>query len=277
MLPRNRNSYSKMFKTLTLSVVLATPLLGAEIVLGPIADGTIADGGILGPFDGTPDGADWYFNESSYEGAITLARSPAPGIEHRVIFEFDLSAVEFDLPVSARLSFSMRGAPRFPAPSAKVVVVSYEADLLEDPSDFTISPDAIVSVHEILPFQVKTTFVVDVGDLLNDTLSRGVPAIGFRFQIDPGTPDESSQAFMDILETEPETKPKLTISDVLPGDIDGDRDIDTNDYVLFPFCLDGVGTPVSLQCRIFDLDGDLDVDLTDFGIFTRLQALYASH
>jgi len=53
----------------------------------------------------------------------------------------------------------------------------------------------------------------------------------------------------------------------LPGDCDGDGDVDLADFAntgCFIDCLEGPNTPVDAPCTIFDLDHDGDVDLSDF-------------
>lgn len=56
----------------------------------------------------------------------------------------------------------------------------------------------------------------------------------------------------------------------IPGDMDGDRDVDTSDYVLFEACATGPGVgPLPSNCELADLDQDGDVDQTDFGLFQR--------
>jgi hypothetical protein len=50
----------------------------------------------------------------------------------------------------------------------------------------------------------------------------------------------------------------------LPGDWDGDGDIDLTDYAQFVQCLTGPDAGVLAPgCNTFDLDADLDVDLHD--------------
>jgi hypothetical protein len=59
-----------------------------------------------------------------------------------------------------------------------------------------------------------------------------------------------------------------------PGDLDGDRDVDLNDFATFAVCFSGSGvTEVPPQCSRAsfagsDLDGDGDVDLSDFATFS---------
>lgn len=54
----------------------------------------------------------------------------------------------------------------------------------------------------------------------------------------------------------------------LPGDCDDDNDVDLDDYVLFPNCLDGPGVPFGLvECNCIDCNTDDDVDLRDFADF----------
>lgn len=255
-------------------LIASAPVSAAEVALRPIADGTIIDGGVFGSHDGTPDAADWFFNESSYEGAISLAHSPLPGFEHRVVFEFRLTTITLELPVAATLRFELRGVARFPADPAVVNVYAYQADLGESLTDFDQGPAELITAHEIAPFQTETQFIIDVSSPVNDALATGWDGVGFRFQIDPHTPNDASQAFMNIVESDPDTKPLLTVTDQLPGDIDGDRDIDENDYTLFPACFGGPDPPVAASCRVYDFDADRDVDLFDFARFTRLQAIY---
>ncbi len=57
---------------------------------------------------------------------------------------------------------------------------------------------------------------------------------------------------------------------VLPGDLDGDRDVDPDDTALFQSCLTGPdATSIMTYCRPADLDHDGDVDLADFGTYQR--------
>ena len=54
----------------------------------------------------------------------------------------------------------------------------------------------------------------------------------------------------------------------IPGDWDGDGDVDRVDYGHFPGCLTGPDNgPPGSGCDIFDFDTDTDVDLEDFGAF----------
>ncbi|MHC4443436.1 MAG: sulfatase family protein [Planctomycetota bacterium] len=53
----------------------------------------------------------------------------------------------------------------------------------------------------------------------------------------------------------------------LPGDFDGDDDIDQEDFGRFQACLSGAGLPYASECDEANLDGDNDVDLNDFAIF----------
>ncbi len=57
----------------------------------------------------------------------------------------------------------------------------------------------------------------------------------------------------------------------LPGDCDGDGDVDLTDYAdCFAPCLAGPETAIDESCTIADLDGDGDVDLRDFALFGQL-------
>ena len=66
----------------------------------------------------------------------------------------------------------------------------------------------------------------------------------------------------------------LTV-DCLPGDFDGDGDVDLNDYAVFADCVAGPNSapspsaPVTVEecLKVFDCDFDDDVDLADFATF----------
>jgi hypothetical protein len=54
----------------------------------------------------------------------------------------------------------------------------------------------------------------------------------------------------------------------IPGDSDGDDDVDLVDFAAFQLCYTGSSAgPVDENCQTFDFDDDTDVDLTDFGAF----------
>jgi hypothetical protein len=226
----------------------------------PTADGTIIDGGARGPFDGVPDFADWSFNQSSSEGAITLSAS----VEQRIVWEFNLTVAPSP-PITAYFSFAIRGAARFPAHPAQVLVYAYPADLIENLADFSAEPSILVAEKLVVPFSPLTTYVVDVSSVVNERLSAGAPRIGFRFRIDDEC--ESGQAFFDALDSEPATKPFLTLQNRVPGDFDADGDVDSVDLDKLDDCMSGPGLPVFAACRVCDGDLDLDVDLEDAEVF----------
>ena len=55
----------------------------------------------------------------------------------------------------------------------------------------------------------------------------------------------------------------------VPGDLDGDRDVDLGDFGIFAGCMMGPGVPHPGGCEAADLDGEGDVDLEDFAAFQR--------
>ena len=60
----------------------------------------------------------------------------------------------------------------------------------------------------------------------------------------------------------------VTITKIgIPGDVDGDGDVDLDDLAAFGACLTGPGGGVPVDCDEADLDQDLDVDLADFAAF----------
>lgn len=58
-------------------------------------------------------------------------------------------------------------------------------------------------------------------------------------------------------------------SAVVPGDFDGDLDVDQLDLDAFVACASGPAIPLASGCETKDLDYDNDVDQSDFGIFQR--------
>ncbi len=265
---------SSIVAVLSVLVVCASgsELAAQEQTFHASADGTIVDGGVYGSFDGVPDAWDWTFDESGYEGAITLStESPVNSMEHRVVWEYDLRGLTIDPPVSASLRFTIRGATVFPMEPAVVHVYSYPADLEEDPDDFNAEPAVFQGSVTIPPFQPATDYALDVSDAVNGALGGRLDAVAFRFQIDPDTPHDRNQAFIDALDEDPSTKPFVVIGEGpgLPGDGDGDGDVDLDDYVVFATCVEGPDVVVDPACQVFDLDGDGDVDLDDFALFQQ--------
>lgn len=53
------------------------------------------------------------------------------------------------------------------------------------------------------------------------------------------------------------------------GDFDTDCDVDAGDLLLFVDCAAGPMLPIPEGCTTFNLDGDNDIDQDDFGIFQR--------
>ena len=57
----------------------------------------------------------------------------------------------------------------------------------------------------------------------------------------------------------------------LPGDFDGDGDVDLDDFAEFVPCMTGPGNgSVAPGCEVFDFEPDDDVDLTDFAGFATI-------
>ena len=54
---------------------------------------------------------------------------------------------------------------------------------------------------------------------------------------------------------------------LVPGDTDGDGDVDQEDFGRFQVCLSGQDVAVTGSCVDVDLDNDSDVDGIDFGKF----------
>jgi hypothetical protein len=188
----------------------ALPAQAAQTIQ-PAKDGTLADGGVFGPFDGAPDSVDWTFNQSSYEGAVTLTTAnPSSSLEHRVVWEYNLSGVSASPPVSATLTFTLRGAPVFPLPDTPVQIVAYPADLQESLADFAAGPAAPQGTVTVKAFQAPTVYTLNVSDAVNQALA-GSRKVAFRFQVDSGAAQDAGQAFIDARDSVPASKPFLTV------------------------------------------------------------------
>lgn len=264
---------------LAVFVLAGDVAFGAPFVrLHPAKDGTLLDGGIAGPFDGIADDADWYFNDepSSFEGSITLSTASSQ-IEHRLVWEYSLATVNFTPPVTAHLTFFLRGAPAFPRPDVDVHIYAYPSDLQETLADFSAEPIAFQDHVIVAPYQPTTAFRIDVSQEIDRALSQGLGAVAFRFQVHPGTLHGVSQAFLDAAESDVETKPVLTLIDSLPADADGSGRVDLGDHAWFVFCMNGPGVPAAadescdpLLINFNDSSDDDDLDLRDFAAFQRV-------
>jgi hypothetical protein len=243
----------------------------------PSKDGTLADGGGYGPFDGIADDWDWTFNDagSGYEGAITLNVEERSGsLEHRLVWEYDLSPVTLTSPVAATLTFTIRTPAAWPRDDFPVHVYSYPADLQETAEDFHLGPailEGSVTVAAWAPPDPPPVVQhsIDVSSVVSQALASAENKVAFRFQVAPDTPADVNQAFIDAMDSDPATKPFLTVEEAapVPGDGDGDGDVDLDDFAAFALCVSGPDVPFEIECEVFNLDQDVDVDLTDFALF----------
>jgi hypothetical protein len=222
----------RLFYVTAVGLVLTVHAATARAqTLYPVKDGTLADGGVYGPFDGIADDWDWTFNQTSYEGSITLTTDAPPLLEHRLVWEYDLGSIALEPPVAAELRFTIRGAPIWPFPDVNVNVYSYPADLLETPEDYFAGPATLQGAATVIAYQPPTEYTLDVSTVVSAALSSGEDKVAFRFQVDPDTPNDRNQAFIDALDSDPPTKPFLVVSEAPPliGDVDGDGDVDLED------------------------------------------------
>lgn len=249
--------------------LLVTASVQAQQVIYPIKDGTILDAGA----DGVPDELDATFNNSTpgFEGAITLIRGPNAR-EIRVFWEYNLAGVTVPVPVSATLTLTLRGAAVFPLPPAMVRVAAYPSDLQESLADFGAVPESCVGRVTVEPFQEPTVFAIDVSGVVNDARASGLNRAAFRFQIEPEAPGDVHQAFIDAVDSDPATKPRLTIraaTSLLRHDYDVDGDVDLDDFQHFDGCSTGIDGHAGPGCRTFDADLDNDIDVLDYADFQR--------
>jgi hypothetical protein len=61
----------------------------------------------------------------------------------------------------------------------------------------------------------------------------------------------------------------ITVTGGIPGDDDGDGDVDVQDWLNFPACMTGPGGGLLNGCGVFDFDIDDDVDLNDYARFQQ--------
>ncbi len=61
----------------------------------------------------------------------------------------------------------------------------------------------------------------------------------------------------------------VTIAPPLPGNCDGDNDVDMADFEDLATCLLGPDNGLGPNCGCFDIDQDGDVSSTDFAVFQR--------
>ena len=248
------------------AAVTLYPFIGAD---GTLMDSDLTDG------DERADTLEPSFNEfASWDGALALVFPDGddPGFERRVIWEYDLRNVSATAPVTARLDYRLRGAPVWPFPPVEVHVYDYPADRWVSLSDYAAQPatlqGSITVLASIVPGEGVFEGSLNVSEAVSRALNAGAIAVGFRFQIDPDTPNESSQAFIDADDGDMTTKPALTIDDVMPFDTDGDDDVDAYDYLQFSDCMLGPVAPAT-GCSAFDANFDSHVDLRDFEMLQR--------
>lgn len=243
---------------------------------GGTVGGTLVDGGLYGVFDGVPDAWDWTFNGvGGYEGVLTLARGAVSRpVEQRVVWEYDVSSLPDSGPFTAYLVFQVRGAPIFPFPDVTVHVYSYPADLAEQTSDYMAEPIELAASVVVTPF-IPQNYQVNITPAVVHALRSGGGKLGLRFQIDPDTVLDSNQAFMDIIDTDDNSKPTVYSPSTVLGDGNRDGVIAVDDLPSLTACLGGPGDTVSTSCLVFDFDADFDVDAADVAWFARVHTLFA--
>lgn len=141
-----------------------------------------------------------------------------------------------------------------------------------DGGDFDEAASASLSVTPdsgLKTFASTPDLVADVQGWVDDpTTNFGWILIG-----DETTP-ESIKLWASKENSSASVRPTLEIELVLtavPGDLDGDGDVDLSDYLALLGCVGGPGQPLAAGCEDADLDGDGDSDLGDV---VRFQGLF---
>jgi len=246
------------------------PARATSVLIFPLADGTIVDADNYGGFDSVGDEADWSFNGSGLEIGGVSRSVPDVGarFEYRTVWEYDLTGAGLSGPVTAWLTFTVKGTTAF-LPDADLHIFAYPANLREELADFSAGPAVFADHVTVAARQDAAIFSVCVGDVVTAERARGGTAIGFRFQIDPDSPYAASQAHVIAKDADDTTKPTLSIS--LAGDANRDDAVDYDDLGPFTYCMTGPeGAPLP-SCQHLDLDCDGDIDLDDF---SRLQSVF---
>ncbi len=106
-----------------------------------------------------------------------------------------------------------------------------------------------------------------------------VVAHGFVLNTDTMPPQALSAAGLQAGDTLPSSSSdhlpviadlRVAFQPAIPGDFDGDGDVDIDDFGVFQACATGAGLgPPPPGCDDKRLDADDDIDLSDFGIFQR--------
>jgi len=110
--------------------------------------------------------------------------------------------------------------------------------------------------------------------LLNFMLGSRFSAPWFRRPCSSG-PDADADGVPDACDYCPNTIAAATVDDIgcppfVPGDLDGDGDVEGTDFDAFAPCVTGAEVrPPAPGCEDADLDGDGDADSSDFGILQR--------
>ncbi len=119
------------------------------------------------------------------------------------------------------------------------------------------------------------------GDMIGDACdpdddNDGVPDIqdNCRFVANPSQTDADGDHRGDACDNCPGTPPGAIVDDVgcplpIPGDFDGDYDVDQEDFGHLQQCLSGEATPHGSGCTDADADSDGDVDAADVALFHR--------
>ncbi len=278
---RQRRPY-RLVSCVSASVGVLTFTWAAGLVTGGVTilpanngklGGTLADGGPYGSFDGVADEWDWTFNGfGGFEGVLTLSRSGAtPPLEQRIVWEFDASILSATVPFIATLSFSLRGPPIYPFPDVTVEIYAYPADLQEQASDFGAGPADLVGAVVVAPFEERS-YRVDITQNVINALRTADGRLGLRFQLAANAPLDSAQAFMDAVDSDDATKPRIDVVEVALGDGDGNGVIDLADFARLPSCMYGPDVTPDGPCTVYDFDLDGDVDSADVARFIAVHS-----
>lgn len=224
---------------------------------------------------------DFNFDSGDFQQIIGVTET-STGHDVHTLIEFDLSSVGVGAEDVVRATLNLYvingevlfgGAFGNPSERAPAVV---EALVLGGPWDEgTVTwrsqpPPVGDPVDAIVVDGIERWVEIDVTASVQGWLRGDMPNFGLLLRqrdevIDPET---GLKVGVDFDSSAATNRPFLQIDLAgVPGDFDGDGDVDIVDFTTFSGCFGGSGEPVQEGCESADLDGDGDVDIVDFNTF----------
>ncbi|MCK4660838.1 MAG: hypothetical protein KAV82_15065 [Phycisphaerae bacterium] len=208
-------------------------------------------------------------------GSDTVRSGTEVTLEVRATFDTRLSAVAFDLSASGEVSLTMVGRSLDPTGASGLTYVSMTS---QDPFESNLPHDLIVS--PITEVAYDNDFDAAPGGA-SDGLAPGSNVLLEGITVQPTGGGTVTVSLSNVVAAHTTGPPDGALFDIasigagsvvltvaLPGDFNGDGDVDLTDFAQFGACMTGPDNdPVAPGCDMFDFDWDDDVDTDDFGGF----------